>query len=262
MLPFKIVIPARYASTRLPGKPLKKLNGKTLIEHVYIAASRTDADEIIVATDNQKIFETVKAFGGTAMMTRDDHPSGTDRINEVATKKKWTPSTIVVNLQGDEPLVQTSNIHALVELLHKNTSAAMATLAVPFLKIENVINPNNVKVVLDNHNFALYFSRAPIPWVRDSFNAKELNQPTGDLPNFPFYLHIGLYAYRVKTLQQFSKLPPSDLEQAESLEQLRIISNGMKIIVEPSTDVIGHGVDTPEDLILIENILKKQSKSS
>ncbi len=260
MLPFKIVIPARYASTRLPGKPLKKLNSKPLIEHVYNAAAKTNADEIIVATDNQEILDTVTAFGGSAIMTRDDHPSGTDRINEVATKKEWGPSTIVVNLQGDEPLVQTDNIHALVELLGKNNNADMATLATPFEKLEDVINPNNVKVVLDNHNFALYFSRAPIPWVRDHFKIKDFAHSTGDLPEFPFYLHIGLYAYRVQTLHQFSKLPPSMLEQAESLEQLRIISNGMKIIVKQSTDILGHGVDTPEDLILVENILKNQSK--
>ncbi len=262
MLPFKIVIPSRYASTRLPGKPLIKLNGKPLIEHVYIAASRTKADEIIVATDNHEIFETVTSFGGNAIMTRGDHPSGTDRINEVAAQKQWSASTIVVNLQGDEPLVQTENVHALVKLLDKNANADMATLAIPFKNISDVVNPNNVKVVLDNLNFALYFSRAPIPWVRDSFSVKTLSQPMGNLPDFPFYLHIGLYAYRVSTLQQFSKLPPSMLEQAESLEQLRIITNGMKIIVETSSNVIGHGVDTDEDLLVVENILKKQAKSS
>jgi len=259
MLPFKIVIPARYGSTRLPGKPLKTLNGKTLIEHVYIAASKTDADEIIVATDNQKIIETVEAFGGVAMLTHDDHQSGTDRINEVATRKEWSPSTVVVNLQGDEPLVQTQNIHALVKLLNTNLQADMATLVVSSNKLEDIINPNNIKVVLDNNNFALYFSRAPIPWLRDSFNDKSLSQPAGMQTNTPFHLHIGLYAYQVKTLQQFSSLPASLLEQAESLEQLRILSNGMKIIVQQTTDVIGHGVDTPEDLILVENILKNTS---
>ena len=261
MQPFKIVIPSRYASTRLPGKPLLKLNGKPLIEHVYIAASKTKADEIIVATDNHEIVKTVTAFGGNVIMTRSDHPSGTDRINEVAVKKQWSSSTVVVNLQGDEPLVQTDNVHALVKLLDTHNSADMATLASPFKNIADVVNPNHVKVVLDNQNFALYFSRAPIPWVRDSFSVKKLNQPTGDLPDFPFYLHIGLYAYRVSTLQQFAKLPASILEQAESLEQLRIISNGMKIIVETTTRTIGHGVDTPEDLVLVENILKKQDKS-
>ncbi len=261
MLPFKIVIPSRYASTRLPGKPLLKLNGKPLIEHVYIAASKTKADEIIVATDNHEIFKTVTAFGGSAIMTRDDQPSGTDRINEVATKKQWSASTVVVNLQGDEPLVQTDNVHSLVELLDTHSNADMATLAIPFKSIDDVVNPNHVKVVLDNQNFALYFSRAPIPWVQDSFSIKNLSQPMGDLPDFPFYLHIGLYAYRVSTLQQFSKLPASVLEQAESLEQLRIISNGMKIIVETSSKVGGHGVDTAEDLVLVENILKKQAKS-
>ncbi len=256
MQPFKIVIPARFASTRLPGKPLKKLNGKTLIEHVYIAASKTDANEIIVATDNQAIFDTVVAFGGDAIMTRDDHPSGTDRIHEVASQKQWPTSSVVVNLQGDEPLVQTDNIHALVELLHHNNNADMATLATRFTKLEDILNPNHVKVVLDNNNFALYFSRAPIPWVRDSFQTPEHSKT--ELPNFPFYLHVGLYAYRVKTLQQFSTLQPSMLEQAESLEQLRILSNGMKIIVAQSAKPIGHGVDTPEDLVLVENILKKQ----
>lgn len=261
MTPFKIVIPARYASTRLPGKPLQKLNGKPLIEHVYLAASKSEATEIIVATDNKDIFDTVVAFGGYAVMTRENHPSGTDRINEVATIQNWDPSTIVVNLQGDEPLVKTENIHSLVTLLSNNNSADMATLATPIKSITDVVNPNNVKVVIDNNNFALYFSRAPIPWVRDSFNSDFLNSSNVSLPDAPFYSHIGLYAYRVKTLQQFSVLEPSPLELAESLEQLRIISNGMKIIVKITTDSVAYGVDTPADLIAVEKILKKQSKN-
>lgn len=258
MIPFKIVIPARYASTRLPGKPLQKLNGKTLIEHVYIAASKTKATEIIVATDNKDIFDTVSAFGGSAVMTNENHLSGTDRINEVASIQNWDESAIVVNLQGDEPLVKTENIHSLVTLLADNNTADMATLVTPIKSIKEVINPNNVKVVIDNNNFALYFSRAPIPWVRDSFNSDVLNNSNASLPDAPFYSHIGLYAYRVKTLQQFSQLEPSPLELAESLEQLRIISNGMKIIVKITADSVAHGVDTPDDLIAVEKILKQQ----
>ena len=261
MNPFKIVIPARFASTRFPGKPLKLLNNKPLIEHVYIAASKTLADEIIVATDNQDIFSTVEAFGGKALMTLENHASGTDRINEVATQQSWDPSTIVVNLQGDEPLVQINHIHSLVELLSRHQEADMATIAMPIRKLDDVTNPNNVKVVLDNNDFALYFSRAPIPWVRDDFNLEKLSRPTSSLPEFPFYSHIGLYAYRVSTLQQFSKLPPSPLELAESLEQLRIMSNGMKIIVEVVKDISGHGVDTPEDLLIVEKLLKDKSKN-
>ena len=260
MIPFKIVIPARYASTRLPGKPLQQLNGKPLIEHVYNAASTSNATEIIVATDNRKIFETVTSFGGIAVMTRDDHPSGTDRINEVASIQNWDQSTIVVNLQGDEPLAKTENIHALVDLLANNDSADMATLAVPFKSITEVINPNNVKVVIDNNNFALYFSRAPIPWVRDSFDTNILTNPKATLPDVPFYSHIGLYAYRVKTLHQFSLLKPSQLELAESLEQLRILSNGMKIMVKITRDAVAHGVDTQADLIAVEKILQEQNK--
>ena len=260
MIPFKIVIPARYASTRLPGKPLQELNGKPLIEHVYHAASKSDATEIIVATDNKDIFDTVTAFGGTAVMTKEDHPSGTDRINEVASILNWDQSTIVVNLQGDEPLVKTENIHALVALLTNNYTADMATLATPIKSMIDVVNPNNVKVVIDNNNFALYFSRAPIPWVRDSFNSEILNNSNIPLPDVSFYSHIGLYAYRVKTLQQFSILKPSPLELAESLEQLRIISNGMKIIVKITTDSVAHGVDTPDDLIAVEKILGQHSK--
>lgn len=256
MKPFKIIIPARFASSRLPGKPLKKLNGKPLIEHVYLAATRTSADEIIVATDNQDILNTVQSFGGKAVMTREDHPSGTDRIFEVAQIQNWDESTIVVNLQGDEPLVKTQHIHSLVQLLSDNANADMATLATRFTKIEDVTNPNNVKVVLDNNNLALYFSRAPIPWVRNSFSQELLASATGKLPDIPFYSHIGLYAYRVKTLQTFSCLQPSLLEQAESLEQLRIMSNGMKIIVEIIEDSYSHGVDTPEDLLAVEKILK------
>lgn len=257
MIPFKIVIPARYASTRLPGKPLKKLNGKPLIEHVYHAASKSEATEIIVATDNEEIFDTVSAFGGKALMTKENHPSGTDRINEVALVENWDPATIVVNLQGDEPLIETKNIHSLVDLLDKNSLADMSTLAVPFKSINDVVNPNNVKVVIDNNNYALYFSRAPIPWVQGSFNIDILNNPKALLPNTPFYSHIGLYAYRVKTLQQFSKLEPSQLELAESLEQLRILSNGMKIIVKITNDTIAHGVDTQEDLIMVEKVLQE-----
>lgn len=260
MIPFKIVIPARYASTRLPGKPLQKLNGISLIEHVYRAAAKSAATEIIVATDNQAILDAVLAFGGSAVMTKDNHPSGTDRINEVATLKNWDQSTIVVNLQGDEPLVKTDNIHSLVDLLATKPSADMATLAVPFKSMTDVVNPNNVKVVIDNHNFALYFSRAPIPWVRDSFTTDILTNTQTPLPDVPFYSHIGLYAYRVKTLQQFSILEPSQLELAESLEQLRIMSNGMKIIVKITHDSVAHGVDTAEDLITVEKILQELDK--
>ena len=262
MIPFKIVIPARYASTRLPGKPLHSLNGKPLIEHVYLAASKSEATEIIIATDNKEIFDTVSAFGGTAVMTRENHPSGTDRINEVASILNWDETTIVVNLQGDEPLVKTENIHSLVTLLAENSTADMATLATPIKSIVEVVNPNNVKVVMDNNNFALYFSRAPIPWVRDSFNSDTLINTNASLPDVPFFSHIGLYAYRVKTLRQFSLLDPSPLELAESLEQLRIISNGMKIIVKIISDSVAHGVDTQDDLIAVENILKQQSKSN
>lgn len=258
MIPFKIVIPARYASTRLPGKPLQKLNGTPLIEHVYNAASKTQASEIIVATDNTEILNTVTSFGGVAVMTKADHPSGTDRINEVATILNWDSSAIVVNLQGDEPLVKTDNIHSLVELLETNKSADMATLAVKFKSIDDVVNPNNVKVVMDNDNFALYFSRAPIPWVRDSFDLNILTNPNTNIADTSFYSHIGLYAYRVKTLQQFAKLPPSPLEIAESLEQLRILSNGMKIIVKVSSDSVAHGVDTAEDLLAVEKLLQAQ----
>jgi len=260
MNPFKIVIPARFASTRFPGKPLKQLNNKPLIEHVYNAAQRTKADEIIVATDNEEILKTVQSFGGMAIMTKENHPSGTDRINEVAAIQGWDETTLVVNLQGDEPLVKTEHIHTLVSLLTENSDADMATLVTPFTKLEDVANPNNVKVVLDNNGFALYFSRSPIPWVRDKFSFNMLNNPAGSIPDFPFYSHIGLYAYRVKTLQHFAKLPPSPLEQAESLEQLRILSNGMKIIVGISDNVNGHGVDTPEDLAIVEAMLKNLNK--
>ena len=256
MTPFNIVIPARFASTRLPGKPLKKLNGITLIEHVYNAASKTHAEQIIVATDNKDIFDTVNNFGGKSVMTRSDHHSGTDRIHEVACIQNWKPSTIVVNLQGDEPLVQAENIHTLVESLANNDNADMSTLAMPFQNMCDVVDPNNVKVVLDNNNFALYFSRSPIPWLRDSYTTDILTNPSISLPEIPIYAHIGLYAYRVQTLKKFATLKPSALEQAESLEQLRILSNGMKIIVSVSKLAESKGVDTPEDLLAVEKILK------
>lgn len=258
MQPFKIVIPARFASTRLPGKPLQKLNGTPLIEHVYRAASNTNAAEIVIATDNQSIYDTVSSFGGTAVMTNENHLSGTDRINEVASILNWDSSSIVVNLQGDEPLVKPDNIHSLVELLETNPTADMATLASPFKSMADVINPNNVKVVVDTNDFALYFSRAPIPWVRDSFDTSIYTNSNNTLPDVPFYSHIGLYAYRVKTLQTFSSLKPAPLELAESLEQLRILSNGMKIIVKITANDNTLGVDTQEDLVAVEKILLDQ----
>jgi len=257
MTSFKIVIPARYASTRLPGKPLLKLNGISLIEHVYNAAKKTNADEIIVATDNKDIFNTVTNFGGYALMTGNDHVSGTDRIHEAAKIKKWDPATIVVNLQGDEPLVSADSIHSLVDLLAENNTAAMSTLASPISDIKTVIDPNTVKVVLDSNNFALYFSRAPIPWLREHFSENIFTNPT-ELPSgSAFYAHIGLYAYRVQTLQKFSSLLPSPLEQAESLEQLRILSNGMKIQVAIADNAQTHGVDTADDLVKVEQLLNK-----
>lgn len=257
MTPFKIVIPARYASTRLPGKPLKKLNGKTLIEHVYIAATKTDADEVIIATDHLDIMDAVTSFGGEAIMTKENHLSGTDRIHEVATLKQWNPSTIVVNLQGDEPLVQADNIHSLVELLSINDSADMSTLAVRISDMKAIVDPNVVKVVLDHSKFALYFSRAPIPWIRECFDINSMSEIILPKNTPSFYAHVGLYAYKVKTLQAFSTLVPSDLEVAESLEQLRLLSNGMKIIVSISDTAPAHGVDTPADLLAVEKILSK-----
>lgn len=231
------VIPARYASSRLPAKPLLRETGKYLVQHVYERASAArHIDQVIVATDDARIEAAVKSFGGQVAMTRDDHQSGTDRVAEVAARHD---ADIVVNLQGDEPLIDPDALDFVAELLTRHQQAAMATLATPLLSLEQYHNPNCVKVVVGELGQALYFSRSPIPFVRDGA------PPLGQEP-FQFFLHIGLYAYRRDFLLKLAETPPTALEQLEKLEQLRVLSMGQRIQV----GMVAHataGVDTPED---------------
>jgi 3-deoxy-manno-octulosonate cytidylyltransferase (CMP-KDO synthetase) len=231
-----IIIPARYASTRLPGKPLLRTTGKYLVQHVYERACQARADQVIVATDDPRIVAAVESFGGRVVLTRRDHPSGTDRVAEVARR---LDADVIVNLQGDEPLIDPGTLDLLPTLLQRDDSADMATLAVPITSLEQWHNPNCVKVVCDACGRALYFSRSPIPFVR------------GGQPDFAaeppcFLQHLGLYAYRRRFLLSLATLPTEPLENLEKLEQLRVLALGRRIKV----GIVRHaaiGVDTYED---------------
>ena len=242
--PFKVVIPARYGSSRLPGKPLLKINGKPMVQHVYEQAQLSGAEEVAVATDDARILDMVNSFGGEVMMTSSEHHSGTDRIAEVAEKLGWADDVIVVNLQGDEPCMPPSLIHQVAKDMAEHESADVTTLSSPIVEKSQLFDPHVVKVVTDQQGFALYFSRAPIPWHRDEFAMDDRPLPEG----VGFYRHIGLYAYRVGFLERFTTMPPSPIELAESLEQLRVLWQGGRIHVSLAKENPGHGVDTADDL--------------
>jgi 3-deoxy-manno-octulosonate cytidylyltransferase (CMP-KDO synthetase) len=245
---FTAIIPARYASTRFPGKPLALLGNKPVIQHVYEQASSVLSD-VWVATDDDRIREAVEKFGGRVVMTRADHKSGTDRIEEAA-EKTGTQADVVINIQGDEPFVQPSQIKTLMQLFD-NADTQIGTLGKHFENIEAVNNPNSPKIVTDKQGFALYFSRSVIPYIRGA-------QDNEWLSHFPFLKHLGLYAYRREVLHEITQLPQSSLEIAESLEQLRWLENGYRIRVG-LTDVETVGIDTPEDLQRAEEFLKSRS---
>ena len=250
-----IVIPARYAATRLPGKPLRSLAGRPLVEWVYRNAIKASADEVIVAVDDERIASVVQAFGGTALMTDRGHASGTDRLAEVAERRGWPDDTIVVNLQGDEPAIGAPLLQRVAEGLRATPEAGIATVATPIHESADLFDPNVVKVVVDGRGLALYFSRAPIPWHRGSFGAADRPR---SLPQGVDYLrHLGLYAYRVGTLRRVAASPPSALERAEALEQLRALHLGIHIHVSVIEEAPGHGVDTEEDLRRVEAQLSK-----
>lgn len=231
------IIPARYASTRFPGKPLAMLGGRTVIQRVYEQATAI-LDEAYVATDDERIFQAVEQFGGRAIMTRADHKSGTDRIEEAA-EKIGTQADVIINIQGDEPFIQKSQIETLMHLFDE-PSTQIGTLGKRFESIEAAMNPNSPKIVTDKRGFALYFSRSIIPYVRGKEQSEWLQ-------HFPYLKHLGLYAYRREVLQEVTQLPQSPLEIAESLEQLRWLENGYRIRVG-LTNVETVGIDTPEDL--------------
>ncbi len=244
---FRVVIPARWASTRLPGKPLADIAGKPMVVRVAEAAARSGADEIWIATDDQRVVEAAVAHGHHAVLTRTDHVSGTDRLAEVAMLRGWSDDAMVVNVQGDEPLIDPALITRVAAALAEDKEAAMATAAHPMADIVEFLNPNAVKVVVGEKGRALYFSRAPIPWPRDAFAATHDVLP----PGLPVRRHIGLYAYRVGFLRYYTQLPPVLLEQWESLEQLRALVHGFVIHVVDCAHAPAPGVDTPEDLALV-----------
>lgn len=244
----KIVIPARYASSRLPGKPLADIVGKPMIEHVWLRAKEAahEGDEIIIAADDERIIEAANAFGADVVKTRTDHESGTDRIAEVAEICGWADDEIVVNLQGDEPLMPPALVRLAGDALAKLPDAALATASCKIHRQEDVSNPNIVKVVSDSKGMAMYFSRSPLPYDR----AGEI-----DISRFNYQRHLGLYAYRVATLKTLSNLPPAPTEQLEQLEQLRALHAGMKIYVEEIAEAPPHGVDTEADLEAVRKVM-------
>ncbi|HLP98972.1 MAG TPA: 3-deoxy-manno-octulosonate cytidylyltransferase [Sideroxyarcus sp.] len=253
MLAFKVVIPARFASTRLPGKPLLDIGGKPMVVRVAEQAAQSGTQQIVIATDHQPIIEVAQEYGFHARMTRADHASGTDRIAEVAAQYSWSGDTIVVNVQGDEPLIPPGLIRAVAQHLHDHPECAIATACHPIHDEASLRNPNIVKAVLDKHGNALYFSRAPIPYPRDAF-AKQQPLPA----ELNVLRHIGIYAYRASFLHAYGQLAPAMIEQAESLEQLRALYHGYKIGVTVTQDAPPSGVDTEQDLLVARKIFETQ----
>lgn len=249
---YKIVIPARFGSSRLPGKPLLDIGGEPMIWHVYQRALETDigAENIVIATDHEEILKTCVAFGAQAVMTSKDHESGTDRLAEVAAILDWQDDEIIVNLQGDEPLIPPEIIELTAKTLANSDLAGMATLGCRLDDQEQLLDPNCVKLVRDKTNKALYFSRAPIPFARDGISQALFNSSDS-----PWLRHIGMYAYRVKTLRQLSQLAVVALEEIEKLEQLRALWHGIDIQVARINQAPGHGVDTQADLERVRDSL-------
>lgn len=253
MIKFTVIIPARFASTRLPGKPLADIAGKPMIAHVWKQAKLSGAERVVVATDNDDVAQAVRAFGGEVCMTSPHHNSGTERLAEVVEKLDISDDEIIVNIQGDEPLIPPVIVEQVAENLAKY-QVKMASLAVKIEEIEELFNPNVVKVLTDKEGYVLYFSRAAIPWNRDQFaklQAESVNVSLGDT----YLRHIGIYAYRAGFIKQYVKWQPTTLEQIESLEQLRVLWHGEKIHVELAKEIPAVGVDTPEDLEKVRSIL-------
>ncbi len=242
---FKIVIPARYASSRLPGKPLLDIGGKPMVIRVAEQSIKSGASEVVIATDFKKIVTVAEKYQMTAIMTRIDHISGTDRIAEVAHKLNWQDDEIVVNVQGDEPLIEPKLIKEVALHLANNEGAVMATACHPIHDESSMLNPNIVKVVIDSQSNALYFSRSPIPYPRDDANKQ----------NIIAHRHIGIYAYRVGFLKQYAKLSPTKVEKIEQLEQLRVLHHGYKIGVTITSTPPASGVDTQEDLDYVRSVV-------
>ncbi len=245
MTDFHIVIPARYASSRFPGKPLAQINDKPMLEHVYAVAKRSSAASVTIATDDQRIYDAASTFCDSVLMTSDQHQSGTDRLAEVCQLKGWSDDEIVVNLQGDEPLTPPELLAQVARNLHDNPQASISTLTTPLVSPEDIEDANIVKVVSDHQGFAMYFSRAAIPFRRD----------VDDLSVIQYHRHLGIYGYRVSFLMQYHKLPACELENTEKLEQLRAMYYGHRIHTQQAMAMPGPGIDTPEDLERVEQLL-------
>ena len=255
--PFVVIIPARYDSTRLPGKPLADIGGKPMIQWVYEQSVASGAEQVIVATDDDRVVEAVKSFGGEVCMTDKSHNSGTERLAQVIAKEGFSADTIVVNVQGDEPLIPSDNIKQVALNLAKANEAQMATLSVKIHSVEEAFNPNAVKVVCDSNGYALYFSRSTIPYDRNHFLNNEDISTIGDF----YQRHIGIYAYRAGFIQRYVKWSESPLEHIEMLEQLRVLWHGEKIHVAEALVAPHAGVDTPDDLAVVRNIVAQQMQA-
>jgi 3-deoxy-manno-octulosonate cytidylyltransferase (CMP-KDO synthetase) len=254
---FKVVIPARYASSRLPAKPLLDIDGKPMVVRVAERAVASGAQEVIIATDHQEILNAVTKHGFKAIMTGHHHPSGTDRISEVARQLRWGADEIVVNVQGDEPLIAPSLIKDTAQNLADHPKASISTACHLIHDKVAMLNPNVVKVVLDREGYAMYFSRAPIPYPRDAFAANQ------DIPDdMPSYRHVGIYAYRANFLYAYTDLESAEIERFESLEQLRALWHGYKISVFVTPDAPASGVDTAQDLELVRSIFADLSNNT
>lgn len=253
---FSVIIPARFGSTRLPGKPLLDIAGKPMIQRVYEQAVKSDARRVIIATDDERILQAAQGFAAEAVMTSAAHESGTDRLQEVVARLNIEPGHIVVNVQGDEPLIPAAVINQVAELLGKSRDASVATLVEKISDPNAVFNPNVVKVVADNRGRALYFSRAPVPWYRDGFNGEDKALPAGA----EYLRHIGIYAYRVSLLHQFVTWPVGRLEGIERLEQLRVMEHGVSIVVQEAIQAIPGGVDTEADLETVRAFFRERSE--
>ena len=245
MSAFKVVIPARYGSQRLPGKPLLDIGGKPMIRHVFERACESGAEDVVIATDDVRIEDAVRRFSDRVYLTSTEHASGTDRIAEVVSSLRWGEDTVVVNLQGDEPLMPPALLAQVAETLVSHGEADMATLAVPLVSPDQLFDTHTVKVVTDRRGYALYFSRATIPWNRDLF-APDV-QPQAEWLH-GIHRHLGIYAYRAGFLRSYARLHVSAIEQMESLEQLRVLWNGGRIAVDIAIDAPPAGVDTAHDL--------------
>jgi 3-deoxy-manno-octulosonate cytidylyltransferase (CMP-KDO synthetase) len=257
-LKFVVIIPARYASSRFPGKPLADIQGKPMVVRVVERALKSGAAEVVVATDHDAIARAVERYGYDVVMTRRDHETGTDRLAEVVARRGYGARSIVVNVQGDEPLIAPALIRSVAKNLADHREAAIATACHPITEVADLKNPNVVKVVLDNAGLALYFSRAPIPYARDAYANGIVRVPKG----LPVYRHLGIYAYRASFLRDFKRLKPAPIEQFEALEQLRALAHGFRISVAVTRTAAQPGIDTPEDLERVRRLLARARRVS